>query len=117
VRTAAICDDDETVRRVLRQMLVDEGWHVLGDVGSAAEMLELVRTSSPDLLVLDVAMPGVSGLEAMEDVKRVRPQTTVLLLSAFDVSTQDFMTSGAGASLSKSDLQLFPQLLRRLQER
>jgi DNA-binding NarL/FixJ family response regulator len=117
VRTAAICDDDEGVRAVLRQMLVDEGWHVLGDVGSASTMLELMRTDAPDLLVLDVAMPGVSGLEAIEDLKRAGPDTTIVLLSAVDVSTEEFVTSGAGASLSKADLQLFPQLLRRLHER
>jgi DNA-binding NarL/FixJ family response regulator len=117
MRTAAICDDDEGVRVVLRQMLLDEGWHVVGDVGSAAEMLDLMRTGSPDLLVLDVAMPGVSGLEAMEDLRRVGPETTVILLSALDVSTQEFVASGAGVSLCKSDLQLFPQLLRGLQER
>ncbi len=79
-----IVDDHEIVRRGLKQILTDEfpQLHV-GEAGDARQALEAVHKQPWDVVLLDINMPGRSGLEALEDFKRARPGMPVVVLSAF----------------------------------
>src|SRR5260221_1968434 len=77
-----IADDHAMFRRGLRETLAEAFSRVIfGEAKTAAETLELVRRHPWDVVILDISMPGKSGLDILDDVKRIRPRTPVLLLT------------------------------------
>ncbi|MBM3738908.1 MAG: response regulator transcription factor [Acidobacteria bacterium] len=77
-----IADDHPVVRKGLRQFLAEEpGVQVAAEAGSAAEVLSLLGKTNPHVLLLDINMPGRSGLEALEEIRRTFPAVRVIVLS------------------------------------
>lgn len=100
-----IADDHEIVRRGLRQILVDEFPKLhIGEAANARDAVEAVRKQSWDAVLLDINMPGRSGLEVLEELKRLRPLVPVVMLTAFpeqDYAVRSFKL-GASGYLTKS---------------
>lgn len=81
----AIADDHRIVRDGIRWMLADaESIEFAGEADSGAALLELLADSPVDVVLLDVRMPGMSGLEALEQIRREYPQVRVVMLSMHD---------------------------------
>jgi two-component system invasion response regulator UvrY len=77
-----IADDHAMFRRGLRETLAEAFPRVIfGEAKTAAETLELVRRHPWDVVILDISMPGKSGLDILDEVKQLRPRTPVLLLT------------------------------------
>lgn len=77
-----IAEDEAIIRLDLRETLEDEGYQVVGDCGRGDEAVELVRSHKPDVAILDIKMPGMSGLEAalLISNEKICP---VVMLTAF----------------------------------
>jgi two-component system nitrogen regulation response regulator NtrX len=75
-----IVDDERAIQSSLRGVLEDEGYRV-ATVGSGAEALGRVTEELPDLIFLDIWMPGVDGLDTLAELKRLRPEATVVMIS------------------------------------
>lgn len=79
-----IVDDHEIVRRGLRQILQDEFPEVkVGEAGDARQAVEIFHREPWDIVLMDINMPGRSGLELLEDFKKARPNVPIVVLSAF----------------------------------
>lgn len=79
-----IADDHEVVRRGLKDILAEEFPSLeAAEAGNAQETLEAGRRSVWDLVLLDVKMPGRSGLEVLDEFKKLQPKTPVLIVSVF----------------------------------
>ncbi|HWO27865.1 MAG TPA: response regulator transcription factor [Candidatus Acidoferrum sp.] len=77
-----IADDHAMFRRGLRETLAEAFPRVIfGEAKTAAETVELVRRHPWDVVILDISMPGKSGLDILDEVKQLRPRTPVLLLT------------------------------------
>src|SRR5437660_12054436 len=77
-----IADDHAVVRRGLKQILADEFKKAdFGEASNAREALDRIRKENWDTVVLDITMPGRSGLEALKEMKEARPKLPVLVLS------------------------------------
>jgi len=111
VPSAVVCDDDLMSRQVLRGLLVDAGFDIVGEVDMAISALDLVTVTRPDVLVLDVNMPGLSGVDIIRDVQERSPGTAIIVVSAYDVDHLDDLSLGAAAVLPKTDLVRFDQVL------
>jgi two-component system nitrogen regulation response regulator NtrX len=75
-----IVDDEKNIRSSLEGILKDEGYRVRG-VSSAEEFLKQVASATPDLVILDVWLPGMDGLQALEEVRRSHPALPVIMIS------------------------------------
>jgi len=106
-----VCDDDLMSRRVLRGLLVDAGFDIVGEVDMAVTALDLVTVTRPDVLVLDVNMPGLSVVAVAFKNKKRSPDTAIIVVSAYDVDHLDRLQLGTAAVLPKTDLVEFDRLL------
>jgi DNA-binding NarL/FixJ family response regulator len=80
--TVALADDHRVVRAGLRALLLAEpGLEVVGEAGDGREAVDLVERLAPDVLILDLMMPGLGGLEVLRQVTRRSPRTRVVVLS------------------------------------
>jgi two-component system, NarL family, response regulator LiaR len=94
-----VADDHEIVRRGVREYLVGEpDMQVVGEARNGADALHLVDELRPDVLVVDIQMPEVSGVEVTTRVKQQHPECQVLVLTAFDNDPYIFALLKAGAS-------------------
>ena len=94
-----LCDDHELVRRGLRSLLEsDLTIDVIGEASSADEAVSASAATEPDVVVMDVRMPGRSGIEACRDIRAHREQTRVLVLTSFADDEALFSAIMAGAS-------------------
>ena len=94
-----LCDDHELVRRGLRALLdSDLTLEVVGEASSADEVVTLAATLAPDVVVMDVRMPGRSGIEACRDIRAAREETRVVMLTSFADDEALFTAIMAGAS-------------------
>jgi response regulator NasT len=83
MRRVVIAEDEAIIRLDLKEILLDEGYDVVGETGRGDEAVELVRTHHPDLAILDVKMPGSDGLAAARAIRDLDLKVAVLILTAF----------------------------------
>ncbi|MFW9266939.1 response regulator transcription factor [Pseudomonas sp. D2-30] len=77
-----LVDDHSLIRAGVRALVLDlPGYAVVGEANDGAQLLELVERLNPDIVLLDISMKDTSGLQALQQLKQVRPQSKVLILS------------------------------------
>ena len=77
-----IAEDEAIIRLDLKEILEEEGYHVVGETGRGDEAVELVREHNPELAILDIKMPGLDGLSAAREIAQER-RAAVQILTAF----------------------------------
>jgi CheY-like chemotaxis protein len=80
-QTAIIADDSGSVRLILKSILQDAGLRVLQSVGNGAEAVQAAKTHQPSLICLDVNMPGMSGIQALPQIREASPQSVVVMIT------------------------------------
>jgi DNA-binding NarL/FixJ family response regulator len=100
-----LADDDEDVRQLVRINLeLDGRFEVVGETRDGIETISAIRRTEPDVALVDVDMPGSSGLEAVRRIRNLRPDVKVLVYSASgheDVAA-DALAAGAHAYVSRT---------------
>lgn len=79
-----IADDHRIFRDGLRPLLAESGIEVVGEAEDGAALLELLGADPPDIVLLDLSMPGMSGLDALAKLRRIAPHTRVVVLTMHD---------------------------------
>jgi two-component system, NarL family, response regulator DevR len=94
-----LVDDHEVVRLGLKSLLERHPqFEIVGEAASAREALEQVETNHPDVVVMDIRLPGTSGIEACEEITSRFPETRVLMLTSYAEDEMLFSAIRAGAS-------------------
>jgi len=102
-----ILDDSALIRRMIREKLEREGgWEVSGEAANGREAIEKAEQLKPDLIVLDLAMPVMNGLEAARDLQRLLPSLPLVMFTNFNSPqlTNEALSAGVSAVVSKSEL-------------
>ena len=101
-----IADDDTAIRRLLRRLIENHpDWIVCGDALDGKDAVGKAKQLSPDVIVLDLAMPQMNGLEAARQISRTMPEVPILLLTVQQVSkelTNEARHAGFKGAVSKS---------------
>lgn len=80
-----LVDDHSMVREGLKQLLeLDKNLHVVAEAADGIETLEKLKVVKPDILLLDISMPGMNGIETLENVKKIEPNIKVLMLTSHE---------------------------------
>src|SRR3974377_166234 len=94
-----IVDDHPVVRTGLRGMFeTDPGFEVAGDAADGAAAVELVKSAPPDVVLMDLQMPGVDGVQAIGRIRGLPAPPPVLVLTVYDSDAQILRAIEAGAS-------------------
>jgi DNA-binding NarL/FixJ family response regulator len=101
-----VADDHELVRRGIVSLLEAEaGWKVVGEVGDGQKLLEKAEELKPDIIILDIVMPRLNGLEAARRMKKILPRAKLLILSMHDSEemARALVEAGASGYVTKAD--------------
>lgn len=94
-----LAEDHVITRQGIRRLLEEAGdLSVVGEAGDGEEAVRLARQSQADVIIMDIAMPGLNGIEATRQIKLLRPTVAVLALSAYDDDEYIFGLLEAGAA-------------------
>lgn len=98
-----MCDDDPMIRRVASLLLAAAGFDVVAEVDLAADAVRVAELSRADVVILDVALMGMSGLDAIPALRAVAPGCAVVVFSSFDNVSSEALAAGAHAVVDKSN--------------
>jgi DNA-binding response OmpR family regulator len=108
-----VVDDEKNIRLLLKEELQDEGYDVImAENGAAA--LEMIQKEEPDLVTLDIKMPGEDGLSILRKIREIEYDLPVIICSAYSVYKSDFSAVAADHYVTKSSD--FSELKNKIQE-
>lgn len=109
-----VVDDEEHIRMLFKEELEEEGYTV-ELASNGLEALEKVKSDTFDLIVLDIKMPGMDGITALNEVKKLRRDQPVILCSAYGEFRQDFSSWVSDAYVVKSaDMRELKDAIKRV---
>jgi two-component system response regulator (stage 0 sporulation protein F) len=117
MKTILVVDDDEAIRTLLQEELEEEGYKVL-IATNARDALKMVAAEPLDLVVLDIRMPGMDGLEALPRILGIKEGLPVIMNTAYSQYQDSFMSWAADAYVVKSsDLTELKEKIKELVNR
>jgi DNA-binding NarL/FixJ family response regulator len=103
-----LADDHILVRRGLKRILEENAnLEIVGEVGDGLELLNILKKTEPDLIILDVSMPNLRGIEAIPEIRHIRPEVKVLMFTMHNEEEYLYQAISAGADgyLLKEDAE------------
>jgi DNA-binding NarL/FixJ family response regulator len=100
-----VADDHEVVRKGLCNLLQSHGWEVCGEAGDGRQAVEMTRQLRPEIVILDIGMPNLNGLDATRQILHHNENQKVLVLTITDTDQviRDVLQAGARGFVLKSD--------------
>jgi DNA-binding NarL/FixJ family response regulator len=105
VKSVLIVDDSPLIRRSLRAALTESEWIVCEEAANGREGIVKAQELRPDIIILDLAMPEMNGLQAARVLKRIMPTTPLLMFTSHFLPTleEEAISAGVQRVISKSD--------------
>ena len=101
-----IVDDSPVIRKTLRETLADQdGWEICGEAANGREAIQKAQQLKPDVIVLDLSMPVMNGLDAARELTRLAPSVPLLMFTNFETARlkQEALSAGVRTLVSKSE--------------
>ena len=112
-----LADDQPAIRQGLRlRLALEPDIQVVGEAANGAEAVSLATVLAPDVVVMDVAMPVLDGVDATQELRTAAPRTTVVILSLHDDAATRARARGAGATAFVAKHQAEGQLIGAIRD-
>jgi DNA-binding NarL/FixJ family response regulator len=99
IHTVALVEDDELLRETVAEILAASSkWNLTGIYPDAEAALEGMKTACPEVVLMDIQLPGISGIECVAKLKELHPEAQVLMVTVYDNNDRIFNALAAGAS-------------------
>ena len=99
IHTIALVEDDDSLRETLAELLSSSpDWNLVAAYPAAEPALEAMQASCPDVVLMDIQLPGISGIECVARLKEMHPAVLVLMVTVYDNHDRIFDALAAGAS-------------------
>jgi two-component system chemotaxis response regulator CheY len=82
MKRVLVVDDAAFMRITIKNMLSKNGFEIAGEAENGAQAIQKCAELQPDIITMDITMPEVSGIDALKEIMKTRPQTTVIMVSA-----------------------------------
>ena len=92
-----ICDDAAFMRMMIKNVLTKGGYNVVGEAENGAKAVEKYKELSPDLVLMDITMPEMDGIQALKEIKKLDPNAKVIMCSAMGQQAMVVESIQAGA--------------------
>ena len=114
-----ICDDDRIIRALLKTLLESLSCELVGECANGSDAINLYATTKPDLTLMDIQMPDVSGLEAITEIFKIDKTAKIVMISAMNdtVVAEACMQKGAIGYIQKGfgPDEIYAELARHLE--
>ncbi len=108
-----VVDDEKSIRMLLREELTDEGYEVV-TADSGETTLKMIKEEKPDIVTLDIKMPGEDGLSVLRKIREINYDLPVIIYTAYSVYKDDFSAVAADHYVVKSSV--FDKLKSKIKE-
>ena len=109
-----VVDDTDHVRTMLAEMLGLDGFDVVAQASNGDEALRMAEETAPDVVVMDLKMPGIDGLETTRRIKEARPGQAVILYTAYLDPVIEAAAKEVGVTLCLGKIDGLPELERQI---
>ena len=111
-----IVDDSSIMRKMIKQTLVDEHHHVVGEAKNGKDAIEMYKTLRPDVVTMDITMREMDGFEAAKEIISLDPQARIIFLSNLDEDkySEDAKRIGAVGYVNKHNARAVVDLINSL---
>lgn len=92
-----ICDDAAFMRMMIKDILTKNGYNIAGEAENGLKAIEKYKETNPDLVLMDITMPEMDGIQALKEIKKVDPSATVIMCSAMGQQAMVIESIQAGA--------------------
>jgi len=114
VKKVLLVDDEESIQMLYREEFEDDGYEVISALDGESG-LQKFKEDTPDIVILDIQMPGMNGVEVLRQMKMIDPSVPVILSSAYQEFKRDLGTWASDEYVVKSgNLEDLKQTVRRL---
>ena len=110
-----IVDDNPSIRYLIRFLLENQGYEICGEAEDGLQGIDSAKQLKPDLILLDVCMPKLGGTQAASILKRVLPETRIILFTLFDDQIGKELAAAIGVDLVLSKTDGMSKLLQSVQ--
>ena len=103
-KTVLVVDDNATMRKMLATAFLSDGFKTCGEAENGTEAIELAQQIKPDLITMDLSMPGISGLVASSALRKIFPNVPIILFTLYASKLLEIeaVKAGVSAVLSKT---------------
>jgi CheY-like chemotaxis protein len=112
-RTVLVVDDNPGIRRAVCQAFLSDGFGVCGEANNGQEALDLAKRLQPDLVILDLSMPVMNGLQAAPELRKIVPNTPIILLTLYGDQLRTERPAIIGVDLVASKTEPLPEIIKK----
>jgi len=115
-KTVLVADDNSTIRKKLATAFLSDGFKTCAEANDGREAIELAQRIKPDVITLDLSMPRMNGLQASSELRKVFPNTPIILFTLYGETLSKTEISKTGVSLVLSKTEPLSTLIEKAHE-
>jgi CheY-like chemotaxis protein len=113
-RTILVVDDNPEIRQAVCRAFLSNGFAVCGEADNGQEAIRLCKQFRPDIILLDLSMPVMNGLQAAPELRKIAPKTPIILFTMYGNALQQHQVAALGIDLVVSKNDPFSEIIEKV---